>query len=89
MVKRWLPLEANPNVMNQVPTPPLHFLYSPVSRPGLPSSSLAHGPSRYGARFMWGLGVPEDVGFCNVYGLDDEMLVMVRQPVLAVLLLYP
>ncbi|KAE8796562.1 ubiquitin carboxyl-terminal hydrolase isozyme L3 [Hordeum vulgare] len=35
-----------------------------------------------------GAGVPEDVGFCDVYGLDDEMLAMVRQPVLAVLLLY-
>ncbi|KAI5003172.1 hypothetical protein ZWY2020_030332 [Hordeum vulgare] len=76
MVKRWLPLEANIGVMNQVPRPPLHFLYSPVSRPGLPSSSLAHGPSRYGVQFMWGLGVPEDVWFCDVYGLDDEMLAM-------------
>jgi len=42
------------------------------------------------AQFMWSLGVPEDdVEFHDVYGLDDDALDMVPQPVLAVVLCFP
>uniref|UniRef100_A0A453CKZ3 Uncharacterized protein n=1 Tax=Aegilops tauschii subsp. strangulata TaxID=200361 RepID=A0A453CKZ3_AEGTS len=60
MVKRWLPLEANPDVMNQVP----HASSAPPAglRLGLPSSSLT-GPRAtagcsscggWGSRRTWG-----------------------------------
>ncbi|XP_065217222.1 ubiquitin carboxyl-terminal hydrolase isozyme L3 [Planococcus citri] len=35
------------------------------------------------------LGVPDTWEVCDVYGLDDDLLGMVPQPVLAIMLLYP
>ncbi|KAG0527998.1 hypothetical protein BDA96_06G281000 [Sorghum bicolor] len=69
----------------------------------LPSSPSASVPASAGERwpplestpevfnqFMWSLGVPEDdVEFHDVYGLDDDALDMVPQPVLAVVLCFP
>ncbi|XP_022634481.1 ubiquitin carboxyl-terminal hydrolase 3-like isoform X5 [Vigna radiata var. radiata] len=41
-------------------------------------------------QFFWGLGLlMEEVEFCDVFGLDEELLEMVPNPVLVVLFLYP
>lgn len=80
--KRWLPLEANPDVMNQVWSNfPSIFLFI---------YKIINNLRKCHLQFLWGLGVPPDEAECfDVYGLDEELLEMVPKPVLALLFLYP
>ncbi|XP_019858088.1 PREDICTED: ubiquitin carboxyl-terminal hydrolase-like [Amphimedon queenslandica] len=53
---RWLPLEANPEVMN---------------------------------KYVDGLGVGNSFQFCDVFGLDPDLLMMIPQPCAALVMLFP
>ena len=41
------------------------------------------------SQFAWGLGIPKEEAFSDVYGYDDELLDMMPKPVLTIIFLYP